>query len=137
MAGGQRGGAEIAGGVEQVAELHPLIAAHARDGRRPGEVGVDEIVHYVGAEAVLVIEHVMRDADPVGDPARIVDVLAGATRPGPSRGRPVVVELQRHADHRSEEHTSELQSLMRISYAVFCLKTKNINSNYANTLNNT
>src|SRR3546814_2500225 len=29
-----------------------------------------------------------------------------------------------HASHRSEEHTSELQSLMRISYAVFCLKTK-------------
>src|SRR3546814_13697544 len=28
--------------------------------------------------------------------------------------------------HRSEEHTSELQSLMRISYAVFCLKKKNI-----------
>src|SRR3546814_4496481 len=27
--------------------------------------------------------------------------------------------------HRSEEHTSELQSLMRISYAVFCFKTKN------------
>src|SRR3546814_3938807 len=26
--------------------------------------------------------------------------------------------------HRSEEHTSELQSLMRISYAVFCLKKK-------------
>src|SRR3546814_1044594 len=34
-------------------------------------------------------------------------------------------------DARSEEHTSELQSLMRISYAVFCLKKKNIpiNSN--------
>src|SRR3546814_7348595 len=29
-------------------------------------------------------------------------------------------------DSRSEEHTSELQSLMRISYAVFCLKKKNI-----------
>src|SRR3546814_3279396 len=28
------------------------------------------------------------------------------------------------ADNRSEEHTSELQSLMRISYAVFCLKKK-------------
>src|SRR3546814_6373979 len=27
-----------------------------------------------------------------------------------------------HIGHRSEEHTSELQSLMRISYAVFCLK---------------
>src|SRR3546814_7031925 len=30
--------------------------------------------------------------------------------------------------HRSEEHTSELQSLMRISYAVFCLKKKNIHT---------
>src|SRR3546814_2350069 len=30
---------------------------------------------------------------------------------------------------RSEEHTSELQSLMRISYAVFCLKTKNKTKN--------
>src|SRR3546814_8948836 len=35
---------------------------------------------------------------------------------------------------RSEEHTSELQSLMRISYAVFCLKKKNkYNKNYYNT----
>src|SRR3546814_8653785 len=31
---------------------------------------------------------------------------------------------------RSEEHTSELQSLMRISYAVFCLKKKNKNKKY-------
>src|SRR3546814_2264570 len=30
-----------------------------------------------------------------------------------------------HVAWRSEEHTSELQSLMRISYAVFCLKKKN------------
>src|SRR3546814_1569809 len=35
----------------------------------------------------------------------------------------VVIDVQ-----RSEEHTSELQSLMRISYAVFCLKTKNYNT---------
>src|SRR3546814_5758412 len=33
------------------------------------------------------------------------------------------VAVERH-DPRSEEHTSELQSLMRISYAVFCLKKK-------------
>src|SRR3546814_9803534 len=31
---------------------------------------------------------------------------------------------------RSEEHTSELQSLMRISYAVFCLKKKTINNRH-------
>src|SRR3546814_995541 len=40
-----------------------------------------------------------------------VDPIAGAVRPGCDPGR-------------SEEHTSELQSLMRISYAVFCLKKK-------------
>src|SRR3546814_5759224 len=33
---------------------------------------------------------------------------------------------------RSEEHTSELQSLMRISYAVFCLKKKNTESDRKN-----
>src|SRR3546814_10472233 len=37
---------------------------------------------------------------------------------------------------RSEEHTSELQSLMRSSYAVFCLKTKN-NNTVTNNQNNT
>src|SRR3546814_3946448 len=39
---------------------------------------------------------------------------------------------------RSEEHTSELQSLMRISYAVFCLKKKTKNNKYYyNTYHNT
>src|SRR3546814_5619884 len=50
------------------------------------------------------------------------------------RGRHVYIEQgclychsqqPRSADQRSEEHTSELQSLMRNSYAVFCLKKKN------------
>src|SRR3546814_9764328 len=36
---------------------------------------------------------------------------------------------------RSEEHTSELQSLMRISYAVFCLKKKNKKEHYLNEKN--
>src|SRR3546814_8758595 len=39
--------------------------------------------------------------------------------------RSVASPWHRHG-RRSEEHTSELQSLMRISYAVFCLKKKNI-----------
>src|SRR3546814_8484439 len=34
------------------------------------------------------------------------------------------IARQHHHARRSEEHTSELQSLMRISYAVFCLKKK-------------
>src|SRR3546814_2408539 len=43
-------------------------------------------------------------------------------------------------NHRSEEHTSELQSLMRISYAVFCLNKKTTsqsNYNHYNVLSNT
>src|SRR3546814_5869122 len=38
--------------------------------------------------------------------------------------------VRRRTQHRSEEHTSELQSLMRISYAVFCLKKKNKHKSY-------
>src|SRR3546814_1674797 len=43
-------------------------------------------------------------------------------------GNDIGIEQEAHSAVRSEEHTSELQSLMRISYAVFCLKkNKNIN----------
>src|SRR3546814_17031466 len=44
-------------------------------------------------------------------------------------------EPRRLALERSEEHTSELQSLMRISYAVFCLKKKNT-TKLDNNINN-
>src|SRR3546814_1145036 len=55
----------------------------------------------------------------------------GRTRLGREQ-RLVRRKAKRDIDHRalagrSEEHTSELQSLMRISYAVFCLKKKNNN----------
>src|SRR3546814_9234986 len=47
-------------------------------------------------------------------------------RPGLRPRRPAAVPeaWDQRAQQRSEEHTSELQSLMRISYAVFCLKKK-------------
>src|SRR3546814_2841017 len=41
----------------------------------------------------------------------------------------IVATARPKRDYRSEEHTSELQSLMRISYAVFCLKKKNMFKN--------
>src|SRR3546814_8955655 len=44
--------------------------------------------------------------------------------PQPLAQYPPAVEAQPPGGARSEEHTSELQSLMRISYAVFCLKNK-------------
>src|SRR3546814_4735797 len=45
--------------------------------------------------------------------------------------RPSIIAQQ--IDERSEEHTSELQSLMRISYAVFCLKKKKQHKNTHDT----
>src|SRR3546814_5970140 len=58
--------------------------------------------------------------------------LGGARRHegiGHARHRVVRVALAPAVAARSEEHTSELQSLMRISYAVFCLKKKTIQIN--------
>src|SRR3546814_8983771 len=49
----------------------------------------------------------------------LADIVAGASAGG--------INAIFLARARSEEHTSELQSLMRISYAVFCLKKKNNN----------
>src|SRR3546814_7811200 len=62
-------------------------------------------------------------------------LAAGIT--GGEAGLPGAVEagkrfaaiIAARAQQRSEEHTSELQSLMRISYAVFCLKKKTKNNN--------
>src|SRR3546814_5815673 len=48
--------------------------------------------------------------------ARLTDLVAGRLGFSPTDDQRAL---------RSEEHTSELQSLMRISYAVFCLKKKN------------
>src|SRR3546814_10446268 len=53
-----------------------------------------------------------------------------------------ILHILPRREFRSEEHTSELQSLMRISYAVFCLKKKNkttckSGSTYNNTIETT
>src|SRR3546814_6525875 len=50
------------------------------------------------------------------------DIREHTARGGPLRGHRPLGRAQHR--RRSEEHTSELQSLMRISYAVFCLKKK-------------
>src|SRR3546814_1083396 len=60
--------------------------------------------------------------------ARRMDKLAVA-QVNAHMGEPVAPCIEEH--QRSEEHTSELQSLMRISYAVFCLKKKKKKENAA------
>src|SRR3546814_7892568 len=63
------------------------------------------------------------EAEPAASVSRrvIQQTLAAAHLPGI---RAACRAPQRHPNRRSEEHTSELQSLMRNSYAVFCLKKK-------------
>src|SRR3546814_6678788 len=63
--------------------------------------------------------------------ARSIDVAGGCGPLGLDR-------IEGHGGGRSEEHTSELQSLMRISYAVFCLKktTSNYLIQYRTNNNN-
>src|SRR3546814_10540641 len=65
-----------------------------------------------------------RAADQVGGVAGLIEAVQHAQRrlADVPAGNDVLVARN---DPRSEEHTSELQSLMRISYAVFCLKKKN------------
>src|SRR3546814_7586669 len=53
---------------------------------------------------------------------------APSPKPGAARHRPIDLSSVM-PNRRSEEHTSELQSLMRISYAVFCLKKKKKHTN--------
>src|SRR3546814_2286924 len=64
-----------------------------------------------------------RVAQPWRHPARDRRDAAGHGSDGRTHGRSPVRRRPARTP-RSEEHTSELQSLMRISYAVFCLKTK-------------
>src|SRR3546814_4603042 len=70
---------------------------------------------------------------PVGGLAEGIDTVACDQVLLGNRGLLVedVEQVEEELELRSEEHTSELQSLMRISYAVFCLKKKKyMNSNH-------
>src|SRR3546814_5656646 len=62
--------------------------------------------------------------DKWGNPSDKVGATVTLKSSCPVNGLPQTVELKKGDFARSEEHTSELQSLMRLSYAVFCLKKK-------------
>src|SRR3546814_3079396 len=84
-------------------------------------------------QAVVAIQERDQGAAGAGRGRRGFRQALTATQPLPDRPLRSLRLRQHHqhgavdvGDHRrSEEHTSELQSLMRISYAVFCLKKKN------------
>src|SRR3546814_3315483 len=89
------------------------------DAEQVDRVQVVRVAQVVDGAAEEAFDVVLQGEEPVGAvgvaPVDDVDILAARQQ----------VAHDRLVGLRSEEHTSELQSLMRISYAVFCLKKKN------------
>src|SRR3546814_4311606 len=73
----------------------------------------------------------------VGDVAAVTEFIRAWLIQHHAQHRPLIVAGQSYGAGRSEEHTSELQSLMRISYAVFCLKQKTKIHTYVTSLSTT
>src|SRR5437763_16406373 len=98
MPGRERGGTEFARGCQKVAKLDRAVALDAWHRCLAQRVAVGEVVDHRLTEAVLVVQHVMRNSDPLGDVAGIVNVLSSATGALPVCCRTVIVKLQRDAD---------------------------------------
>src|SRR3546814_5029327 len=112
-------------------KLRPVVSAR---GRLPADVPLSQAI---AAGSAATQRRPLDAEEPLASavPQRTDDDLSGCTagNDAPRSGRrgrfrlqpaaPGAADVQRqgrHEGHRSEEHTSELQSLMRISYAVFC-----------------
>src|SRR3546814_1878501 len=83
-------------------------------------IGVASEVGIINPAGAIIIIADRAHRELIGDDRRVhhgIDVFASAAARRAAQGA-----VDRRTDLRSEEHTSELQSLMRISYAVFCLK---------------
>src|SRR3546814_8902645 len=116
----------------------PTIAT--RDGAAlfaVGASGANHIVPCTAQLAALMLDYGLSLEEAFHTP-RIDASARGSLRADPAMGEAALAELRKvftlevaqqlvfpKLYARSEEHTSELQSLMRISYAVFCLKKKN------------
>src|SRR3546814_2910345 len=85
----------------------------------------EEVIDVTGILEIGIAGHTIFDGRDEraqgGDPVCPVLLVMDDGRPG--------IELLRRVE-RSEEHTSDLQSLMRLSYAVFCLKKKQKTENH-------
>src|SRR3546814_4207105 len=98
-----------------------------------GSYYVEALTKDLADKAWALIEEVeaaggMTHAVEKGLPKQHIERAAAARQARVDKGEDVIVGVNKYRladeDERSEEHTSELQSLMRISYAVFCLKKK-------------
>src|SRR3546814_9496947 len=106
-----------------------LIAPGSPNGprgrRKTSPITFGRVLVVVGVGLALVIGYNFLGKQTVSDrpnEMRTTQVILPPPPPPPPPPEPQQVEQPPEPTIRSEEHTSELQSLMRISYAVFCLK---------------
>src|SRR3546814_9477900 len=104
--------AAISGRNESAANNSPIALFNGLDGLRPRFSSHGHSQANNGDSTTM-----KNDPRKVSEPA----VCGTSTT---SRKQATAIAAASSSTRRSEEHTSELQSLMRISYAVFCLKTK-------------
>src|SRR3546814_10008463 len=96
-----------------------LSACFNADATNPSALWNGGFVMMFGA-----LRSVRRKSCPISPKPRSYRSELMTVLPVSSSTRDMAPSPQAHSQMRSEEHTSELQSLMRISYAVFCLKKK-------------
>src|SRR3546814_5050361 len=102
--------------LETLYEIVPLALRYGQHAPPPARAPRVAVITTTGGGAATVVDNLgMRGLVAATPPDDFVAHMAG--RGLQLRQGPII-------DLRSEEHTSELQSLMRISYAVFCLKKK-------------
>src|SRR3546814_2689882 len=123
LRGGEKKIALVARGVDRPVQFRP-----PRTNDAPHIMAGDETIR----------PQILRDLQKIGELHRLVAAHAGNRSPSRQIAFGEIVHhlraeaafiIQHIMRDRSEEHTSELQSLMRISYAVFCLKKKTIKTN--------
>ena len=107
MAGRKTVGPKLLGELDQISELHTLVAQAARYRSAPARILVSEMLDNASAEPAFVVEHIMGDADTVADGARVVDVLARAAGSGALGRLAVVVKLERNTDDLRARARSE------------------------------
>src|SRR3546814_5470595 len=102
-----------------------LFRSRCRAAAGDAEAALSRRLYCAGADH----DRLGRDLHP-----RTAAVLEGLARRAAAARCGVCVDAGLALPARSEEHTSELQSLMRISYAVFCLKKKKTTSTNTNSV---
>ena len=80
--------ADLPRGQQQLIELEMVVAQAAGNRRAPGQVLGDERLHHLALEALLVVDQVIRNAQPLGHAPRVIDIVHGAA---------AALDLFRHA----------------------------------------